>query len=109
MNEKELRKLSRADLMQLILDLTQENAALRSQLEEARRKLQNRDIQLEQSGSLAEAALKLTGVFEAADAACQLYMENFRRLTREMANNACQQYMGSVNRLSLGVNEDDET
>ena len=108
MNEKELRKLGRADLMQLILELTQENTTLRSQLEAAERKLQERDIQMTQAGSMAEAAMKLTGVFEAADAACKLYMENFQRLTREMANTACQQYMGNINRLTIGEKRSDE-
>lgn len=108
MTEKELKKLGRADLVQLILELTQENTTLRAQLADAQRTMDDRNIQLGSAGSLAEAALKLSGIFEAADAACQLYMENFQRLTREMANAACQQYMGNVNRLTLEMHDGKE-
>lgn len=108
MNEKELRKLGRADLMQMILDLSQENAALRSRLEAAERKAVSRDLQIAQAGTMAEAALKLNGVFEAADAACKQYMDNIQRLTQELAGAACQQYMGNIQRLTLTMDKTDE-
>lgn len=108
MNEKELRKLGRADLMQMILDLSQENAVLRSRLEAAERKVASRDLQIAQAGTMAEAALKLNGVFEAADAACKQYMDNIQRLTQELAGAACQQYMGNIQRLTLTMDRTDE-
>lgn len=86
MNEKELRRLSRAELVELLLDLSRENTTLRAQLDEAQAALQDRTLRLEEAGTMAEAAMKLTGVFEAADAACRLYMENYRRLARRMVN-----------------------
>ncbi len=109
MTEKELRKLSRADLMQLLLELSQENDRLRSQLETAEQKLKSRQLQLANAGTMAEAAMKLNGVFEAADAACKQYMENIQRLTREMATNACQNYMGNIQSLSMERKDGHET
>lgn len=88
MNEKELRRLSRAELVELLLELSRENSTLRAQLEEAQAALQDRTLRMEEAGTMAEAAMKLTGVFEAADAACRLYMENYRRLARRMVNAA---------------------
>ena len=38
---------------------------------------------IENAGSLAEAALKLNDVFEAADRAAQQYLENVRRMAEE--------------------------
>lgn len=83
MTDKELKRLSRADLMQMIYDLTVENRALREKLADTEKKLADRTIALSEAGTLAEAALKLNGVFEAADAACRQYIENLRRLGGE--------------------------
>ncbi len=83
MTERELKKLSRADLLELLLNERRENEGLRLQLEEAQRKLADRRIQLEQAGSIAEAALQLNGVFAAAEAAAEQYRDSVRRLTEE--------------------------
>lgn len=84
MTPKELRHLRRSDLMEMLLQLSKENLQLRQDLEEANRKLQEKTIQIEASGSLAEAALRLNGIFEAAQAACDQYEENIRRRCREL-------------------------
>lgn len=78
MTPKELRRLRRSDLMEMLLELSQENRELRRELEDAKRQLQDRTIRIREAGSLAEAALQLNGVFEAAQAACQQYEENLR-------------------------------
>ena len=83
MTERELKKLSRADLLELLLNERRENEGLRQQLEEAERKLADRRIQLEQAGSIAEAALRLNGVFAAAEAAAEQYLDSVRSLTEE--------------------------
>ena len=79
MTEKEMRRLRRADLLEMLLALRKENEQLRQQLEQATNELENRRIQVDSSGSLAEAALRLNGVFEAAQAACVQYTENVRQ------------------------------
>ena len=78
MTERELRRLRRTDLLEMLLALRKENDQLRQQLEQATKELENRRIQVDASGSLAEAALRLNGVFEAAQAACEQYAENVR-------------------------------
>lgn len=82
-SERELKRLSRADLLELLVTESRENEKLRAQLEEANQKLKSREIELQNSGSLAEAALRLNGVFEAADRAAEQYLENIRRLAEE--------------------------
>lgn len=76
MTAKELRKLSRADLLEMLLAVSKENTELRQQLKEAREQLEDRTLKIENAGTLAEAALQLSGIFEAAQAACQQYQEN---------------------------------
>lgn len=75
---KDLKKLSRADLLELLVEMGRENDRLKAELEEAQAALAERDLKLQRSGSLAEAALALNGIFEAADAACSQYIESMR-------------------------------
>lgn len=76
MTDKQLRKLSRGDLLQLLLEQIKENERLREQVAELSRQLNERKIVLEKAGSIAEASLMLNGVFEAAQAAVDQYLEN---------------------------------
>ena len=65
MTEKELRKLGRAELLELLLEQTREFEALEQRL------------------NAAEAALKLNGVFDAAQKAAEQYQQNVERLCQE--------------------------
>lgn len=78
MTEQELRKLSRTDLIEMMLSLSKENQLLKAELAAARKQLEDRTIAVEHAGSLAEAALSLNGVFEAAQAAASQYLQNIQ-------------------------------
>ena len=79
MTEQELKKLRRSDLLEILQDLSKENEVLRAQLDKARSQLTSRTIAVEKSGSLAEAALRINGVFEACQAACDQYTQNLHQ------------------------------
>ena len=81
MINKDLKKLSRAELLELLIAQTEENDKLRNQLRETEDKLLDKRITCENAGSLAEAALKLNGIFEAAQASCDQYLENIRLMS----------------------------
>ena len=83
MTEKELKHLSRAELLEMLLAQAEENRQLKKQLQAAQDALSDRRIAISQAGSLAEAALQLNGVFEAADRAARQYLENVQRLAWE--------------------------
>ena len=59
MTEKELRKLGRAELLELLLEQAREFEALEQRLNAAEAALQSQQLQLETCGSIAEASLKL--------------------------------------------------
>ena len=84
MTDQELRKLSRKDLLELLISLGRERDELLAELEKAKSILQTRQIKIEQAGSLAEAALQLNGVFEAAQAAAQQYLDNIRQRSTQI-------------------------
>ena len=78
MPDRELRRMSRTELVEIIYALKQsedqlkaENAALTSQLQE-------RQLHIENAGSIAQAALELNRVFEAAQAAADDYTASVR-------------------------------
>ena len=79
--KKSLKKLSRTDLLKLLIEQTEKNEELTFELDKAQKKLADRTINIEKSGSIAEAALKVSNIFEIAQNACDQYIENVRRLT----------------------------
>lgn len=83
MTDKELRRLSRSELLEMLIAQIEENEKLKRSLEEAQTALSNRQIAIDQAGTMAEAAMYLNGVFEAADRAAQQYLENIRRMAEE--------------------------
>lgn len=78
MTEKQLKKLSRRELLEMLVVQTRKVEQLEKQLEAANRKLNDKMIVIENSGSLAEAVMQLNGVFEAAQKAAEQYLENIR-------------------------------
>lgn len=82
MTDKELKRLSRGELLEMLIQQSKELELLRKQLDAAQTALQNREITINKAGSIAEAALQLNGVFTAAQDACQQYMENICHLSR---------------------------
>ena len=83
MTERELRRLSRADLLEMLIDQSVELQQVKSELAAARAELEKREIDIREAGSIAEAALRLNGVFEAAQAASEQYLQQVRLLSQE--------------------------
>lgn len=90
MTERELRRLSRADLLELLLAQRRENEQLRCLLDQTQSQLTDRTIQINNAGSIAEASLQLSGIFDAAQDSCKYYIDNIRQLN-ERQNTICQQ------------------
>ncbi|MGM9613972.1 MAG: DNA repair protein [Oscillospiraceae bacterium] len=82
MTDKQLRKLKRSELLELMIAQEKEIRALREELDAANARLQEREIVLREAGSIAEASLRLNHVFEAAQAAANQYLQNVRSLSR---------------------------
>lgn len=81
MEDKDLRKLSRAELLELLIGQTRRVEELESQLADALGQLEKRQIAIDKAGTLAEASLMLNGVLEAAEKAAAQYLENIERLS----------------------------
>lgn len=81
MTDRELKRLSRSELLEMLLAQVKENKKLKIQLNEMQAQLDNRQIMIDKAGSIAQASLQLNGVFEAAQNAAAQYLENIRRLS----------------------------
>ena len=80
-----LKARHQQDLEALKEEHKEETAHLREELEQAKKSLEKREIALNEAGSIAVAALQINGVFEAAQAASQQYIENIRSLSDRQA------------------------
>ena len=80
-----LKAQHQQDLDALREEHKEETAHLREELEQAKKSLEKREIALNEAGSIAVAALQINGVFEAAQAASQQYIENLRSLSDRQA------------------------
>ncbi|MCD8074681.1 MAG: hypothetical protein LUF27_06560 [Lachnospiraceae bacterium] len=78
MAEKELRKMNRTELIEIIYALQQNDKILQEETEELRRQLDDRTIRMENAGSIAEAALSLNHIFEDAEAAARQYLDSLK-------------------------------
>lgn len=80
MTDKDLKKLTRKQLLELLLEQTERADHLQTRLLELTDKLTDRTLIETSAGSMAKAALELSGVFEAADNAAAQYLANIKRL-----------------------------
>lgn len=80
MTDKELRRLKRVDLLELLIAQTRENDRLKAELAEVKAQLAERDLVLNEAGSIAEAALRINGVYQATQAAVDQYIRSIQQL-----------------------------
>ena len=74
MTDKELQRLRRSELLEILLSQQKQIESLKKELAEAKEQLEDRKLVMARSGSIAEAALKLNGIFEAAQRAADQYL-----------------------------------
>ena len=105
MTDKELRRLHRSELLEMLISLTEENRKLNDLLEQTRSQLRDRQITIENAGSLAEAALSLSGIFQTADAAAQQYLESVRQLTAQQEE-ACREILSQAEQKAAKIKQE---
>ena len=81
MKQPDLRGLSRSDLLEILIQQAEELEQLRKENAEYRQQLQEKKLALDEAGSIAEAALKVSGIFDAAQQASARYLESIELLT----------------------------
>lgn len=83
MTEKELKRLSRAELLELLLMQTRESELLQMKLEAAKQELDARELNLRKAGNLADAVVVINGVMESTQKAAQQYLDNIQQMEQD--------------------------
>ena len=81
--QADLLKLKKKDLLEIMLRQSEEIDELRAQVADLQAKLDDRDFQFNRIGSIAEASLAVTNIFQEAEKAAKLYLENIRSKVNE--------------------------
>ncbi len=78
MTSRELRKESRAGLLEILLAQSSEIDRLKAEVASLNEKLEEKELIMSRSGSIAEASLELNRVFEAAQLVADQYVRSIR-------------------------------
>ena len=85
MDDKQLKKLKREELLEIMLAQSEEIDRLTARVAELEAEVSDRRIKFRKVGSLAEASLAATKYFEEAEKAAALYLENIKRVADRFA------------------------
>lgn len=92
MNEKELRKISRKELLELLLEQANRIVDLEKELADAKAKLEDKRIMLNEAGNLAKASLKITDLFQKTMETCKIYSDNIEELNSRIEKEVREKY-----------------
>lgn len=96
MTEKEMRRLSRAELLELLLVQTKETERLREKLKKTEAMLSDRYLRVQKAGDLAHAVLEINEVALAVQDAAQQYLDNIVTMEQE-TRLECQRILAEAN------------
>jgi hypothetical protein len=83
MTDKAVQKLSKRELLEILVSQGKQIEKLQDDLKLANAQLEDKEISIENAGSIAEASLKINNIFADADAACQQYLDNIMNLEQQ--------------------------
>ena len=75
MISKELKKMSRRELMDIIYQMKKNEQQMQDEIASLQEALQDKRLRLSVAGSVAEAAASITNVFSAAQMTADLYLQ----------------------------------
>ncbi len=102
MTEKELKRLSRAELLELLLLQTRETERLQGKLKQLEEAVTKRKLKVQEAGDLAHAVLAVNGVMETAQRAANQYLENIedmRNRTRQQCEEIIEKAKAEAERI----------
>lgn len=86
-----IRKMKKIELLELLLEQEQEIERLNEEIEQLKKKLECKELKISESGSIAEAALRLSDIFESAQKAADIYLESIKAGTNNAEETQRQQ------------------
>lgn len=80
MASKELRKLSRRELMDIIYQMKKNEQQMQEEIASLRTALEEKRIRLDTAGSIADAAVSITNLLSAAQMTADLYLQEISQM-----------------------------
>lgn len=94
---KEIKKLSRRELVDIIYLLKKNEQTLQEKVESLEAALEDKRLRIANAGSIAEAAVEVTNVISAAQQTAELYLQEIAFL-REEAERECEKMRQEAHR-----------
>lgn len=88
MISKELKRLSRRELVDIIYQLKKNEQEMQEEIESLKTELQDKRIRISTAGSIADAAMSVTNVFSTAQMTADIYLREISCM-REDADREC--------------------
>lgn len=92
MTDKEFRRLSRSELIDIIYQFQLKQNELTAENERLTKELADKRLRVSEAGNIAEAALEIHNVMQAAQDAAALYLEEIR-IMRDETKEKCQRIL----------------
>ena len=86
MTDKEFKRLTRAQLIDIIYQLQLQIDALTEEKKELETALEDKRLRVENAGNIAEAALEINECFRAAQNAAEQYLNEIKEMHAEVAS-----------------------
>lgn len=84
MDERKIKKISKKELLEILLSQARKIEELELELNKCRAKLESKKIMINEAGSIAEASLKLNGIFETAQDVADQYITNIQEKCKRL-------------------------
>lgn len=84
MDKKSLKRIKRKELLEIMLEQAKRIKELEDKLALTTKELENKKITINESGSIAEASLKLNNIFTDAQSAIDQYLDNVKDNCQKM-------------------------
>ena len=83
MISKELKRLSRRELVDIIYQLKKNEQEMQEEIASLKKELEDKRMHISNAGSIADAAISVTSVFSAAQMTADLYISEIARMKED--------------------------
>ena len=97
MIEKELKKLSRRELVDIIYQMKKNEQNMLDEINALKEELEDRRLRISEAGSIAEAAVVMTDLFSNAQKTADLYLQEIASL-KEETEKECKEKIEEANK-----------
>ena len=92
MKQKEVKRLSRRELVDIIYQLKKNEQAMQEEVDALKQQLEDKRLRIAEAGTIANAAVDIAQVFAAAQNAADLYLREIEAMKQD-AQRQCEQLL----------------